>query len=92
VPVLGIHDLSPDRYPQGEVLTIGTGAFAPGARPAVGCAEMLPIAVVDQGVEIVGHRKDDVAALAAIATIGAAKLDELLAAKTRSSAPAVTAL
>ena len=89
--VLGIHDLSPDRNLQNEILAIGTGALASGARPAVGCAEMLPIAGVDLGVEIVGHGKDDITASAAITTVGAAKLDELLAAKARGAASAVTA-
>src|SRR5262249_34919773 len=54
-------------------------------------SKMLPIAVVDQGVEIVGCGEDNVAALAAIAPVWAAELDEFLAAKARSPAPTVTA-
>src|SRR5271166_2747401 len=91
-PVLGIHDLGPDRDAQDEIIAPGAGALAPGTRPTDRCPEMLAIAVVDQGVEIVRRGKDDVAAFAAIATVGAAELDELLAAKARGPAPAVTAL
>src|SRR6516162_6438094 len=92
LPVLGIHDLGPDRDRQDEIVTVRAGALAPSPRPAGRCPEVLAIAVVDQGVEIVRRGKDDVAALAAVTTVGAAELDELLAAKARGPAPAVTAL
>ncbi len=77
---------------QDEIVAVRAGALAPGARPAVWRPEMLPIAVVDQGVEIVRRGKDDVAALAAVTAVGAAELDEFLAAKARGPAPAVTTL
>src|ERR1700756_2627303 len=54
-PVLCIHDLGPDRDAQDEILAVGAGPFAPGARPAGRCPEMLAIAVVDQGIEIFCH-------------------------------------
>src|SRR5262249_30139473 len=90
--VVGIHDLGSDRDLQHEILAIRAGPLAPSAGPAVGCPEMLSIAVVDQGVEIVSHGKDDVTSLAAVPAVRAAKLDELLATKTRGPARAVTAL
>src|SRR6516162_2422287 len=90
--VLGIHDLGADRNLQDQIFASCTGALAAGAGPAVGCAKMLTIPKVDQGVEIIGHDKDDVAASAPVTAIGAAKLDKLLAAKARAAAPAVTAL
>ena len=68
---------------QDEILAIGTGALAPGPGPAIRRPEMLMVAVVDQGVEVVDRVKDDVAALAAVTTVGAAELDELLAAEAR---------
>src|SRR6516164_6572609 len=92
LPVLGIHDLGPDRDLQDEILTVGAGALAPCPRSAGRCPEMLAIAVVDQGVQIVRRSKDDVAAFAAVAAVGAAELDELRAAKARGPAPAVTTL
>src|SRR5215472_13290088 len=91
LPVLGIHDLGPGRDVQDEILAIGTGALAPGPGPAVRCAEMLAVTVVDQGVEVANREEDDVAALTAIAAVGAAELDELLAAEARRAAPSVAA-
>src|SRR6516165_6329495 len=90
--VLSIHDLGPDRDLQDEILAVGAGALAPGPRPAGRCPEMLAIAVVDQGVQIVRRGKNDVAAFATVAAVWAAELDELLAAKARGPAPAVTTL
>ena len=87
--VFGIHDLGPDRDLQDEILAARAGALAPTARPAGRCAEMLPVAIVDQGVEIVRRGKDDVAASAAIPTVGAAELDELLAAERHAAVPTV---
>src|SRR5439155_24923710 len=73
-------------------LAAGAGALASGTRPARLRSEMLAIAKINQGVEIVGRGKDDIAALAAVAAVGAAELDELLSAKARGTPPAVTAL
>ena len=53
---------------------------------------MLPIAVVDQGVEVVRRDEDDISAFAAVAAVGTAELDEFLAAEARRAAAAVTAL
>ena len=59
LPVLGIHDLGPDRELQDEILAIGARALAPGPRSAVRCTEVLPVAVVDQSVQIAHNGKDD---------------------------------
>ena len=62
-----------------EVLAAGAGAVGAGAALAARGAEMLGVAEVDQRIEA-GHRfEDDVAALAAVAAVGPAELDELLA-------------
>src|SRR6185437_6418181 len=63
-----------------------------GAAAAVLGAEMLLVAVVDQRVQVFQGLNDDVTALAAVAAVRAAELDELLAAKARRAAPAVAAL
>ena len=62
-----------------EVVAASSGAVAPGAALAARRAEMLGVAEVDERIEA-GHRfEDDVAALAAVAAVGPAELDELLA-------------
>ena len=45
--------------------------------------EVLAVAEVDQGVEVVDRLEHDVAAAAAVAAVGAAELDELLAPEAR---------
>ena len=51
--------------------------------------EVLLIAVVDQRVEAIDDLDDDIAAAAAIAAVGSAELDELLAAKRHAAVSAV---
>ena len=87
-----VHDLGPDWNLQDEVVAFGAGLFAPRPGPAVRSPEMLTIAKVDQGIQIVHRDKDDVAALAAVTAIGPAELDEFLAAKAGGTTPTVTAL
>src|SRR5438477_8642960 len=87
-----IEDLGPDRHPQHEIAALGAGLVGAGAATAFLSPKMLLIMVVDQRVQIVRRLEHDVAALAAIATIRPAKLDELLAAKAHGAAAAVTAL
>ncbi len=82
----------PNRNAQNQILAVGAGALAPGAGAAVLRPKMLPIAVVDQCVQVFGRDKDDVPPFAAVAAVGAAELDKLLAAKAHRAAPAVTAL
>ena len=50
---------------------------------------MLGVAEVDQGVEVVGRLEHDVAAAAAVAAVGAAELDEALAAERDHAVAAV---
>ena len=90
--VIPVDHLSADRNAQNEILTVGAGALASGAGAAVVRPKMLTIPVIDQGVEVVGRDKGDVPSLAAVAAIGAAELDKLLAAKAHRAAPAVTTL
>src|SRR5262249_35247839 len=87
-----IENLRPKGHAQHEIGAVGARLVRAGAAAALLCAEMLLVAVVDQRVQIVGGLEHDVAALAAIAAIGPAELDELLAAKTHRAAAAVTAL
>ena len=52
--------------------------------------EVLVVAIVDQGVEAVHRLDPDIAALAAVAAVGAAVLDEFFPAKRHSAAAAVS--
>ena len=73
------EDLGADRHLDDEVVAAGAGAVGARAALAARGAEMLGVAEVDQRIEA-GHRlEDDVAALAAVAAVGPAELDELLA-------------
>ena len=73
------EDLGADGHLDDEVLAAGAGAVRAGAALAARGAEMLGVAEVDQRIEA-GHRlEDDIAALAAVAAVGPAEFDELLA-------------
>src|SRR6185312_1478544 len=87
-----IEDFGADRHAQHQLLAVCAGTLAAGAAAPVLGAEMLPVAIVDEGVEIVLGDDDDVSALAAVAAVRAAELDELLAAKAHRAAPAIAAL
>ena len=82
------EDLGSDRDLDDEVLAAGAGAV--GARPALAArrAEMLGVAKVDQRIEARHRLEDDVAALAAVAAVGTAELDELLAPEADRAGPA----
>src|SRR5439155_13198996 len=71
-----VEDLRPDRDAQYEVAAMGAGAIGASAAAAVLRPKMLPVAVINQGVEVVGGDKGDVAALAAITAVRPAELDE----------------
>ena len=86
-----VEHLGPDGNAQHKGLARGAGAVAPGPAASVLRPEMLLIAVVDQGVEIGRGLEDHVAAPSAVAAIGAAELDELLAPETRRARAAVAA-
>jgi hypothetical protein len=74
-----VEDLGADRHLEHHVGRARTGALLAHAAAAVLREEMLLVAVVDQGVEPACGLGPDVAALAAVAAVGAAELDELLA-------------
>ena len=54
-----VHDLGANRNAQHEILTMRAGAIAAGARPAVLRPEMLPVSVIDEGIEVLDRGKDD---------------------------------
>jgi hypothetical protein len=53
---------------------------------------MLAITVINQGVGIVNGARDHIAALTAIAAIGATKFNKFFPPKAKASRPALTAL
>src|SRR5690606_4517269 len=68
----------PDRHLDDQVAASRAGPVRPGAALAAGRAEMLGVAEVDQRIEARHGLEDDVAALAALAAVRPAILDELL--------------
>jgi hypothetical protein len=90
--VIIADNLRPDRHLEHEVAPAGAGTVAPGATAPVLRAEMLLVAIIDQRVEVVLRDEDDVAALAAIAAVGPAELDELLAPEAHRAGAAIAAL
>ena len=76
------EDLGADRDLDDEVVAARPGAVRAGTTLAARGAEMLRVAKVDQRIEARDRLEDDVAALAAVAAVGAAELDELLAPET----------
>ena len=77
---------------QHDVLRLGARAVLAHAVMAAPHLEMLLVAVVDQRVEVGNRLRDHVAALAAVAAIRPAELDELLAMEADRAGTAVTAL
>ena len=77
--VVFLEHLGADRHLQHDVVGIGAGAQAAHAVAAGRGLEMLLVAIVDQRVEAVHGLDPHVAALAAVAAVGAAHLDELFA-------------
>src|SRR3546814_9373806 len=89
--VLAQH-LSARRHPDDQGRRCGAGhvpALAVCAPPGL---EVLGIAEVDEGVQAVCRLEYDVAAAPAVAAVGAAELDELLAAERHAAVAAVAAL
>ena len=62
-----------------HVRRAGAGAVGAGAVAALPGAEMLGVAEVDEGVQVLGGFEDDVAAAAAVTAVRAAEFDEALA-------------
>ena len=72
------EDLRARRHLQHHVGAAGAGAVLAHAVAALLGLEMLLVAVVDQRVQVRHALDDHVAALAAVAAVGPAELDELL--------------
>ena len=87
-----VEDLGPHRHLEGQGLAAGAAAVLAHAVIAAAGAEMLLVAVVDQGVQIGHGLDDDVAAAPAMAAVRPAELDEFLAAEGDGPGPAVAAL
>ena len=77
--VVLFEDLRADRHLEHDVGGVGAGPQAPHAMAAGRGLEMLLVAIVDQRVEAVDGLDPDIAALAAVAAIGAADFDEFFA-------------
>ncbi len=81
-------DLRADRHLQHDVLAVGAGAVLAHAVAAPLRLEVLLIAVVDQRIEAVDRLHHHVTAVAAVAAVRAAELDEFLAPERDAAVPA----
>ena len=86
-----INDLRSNWYFDDKVFTIGTSAVAASAMIAFWGFEMLLIAKVNEGVEIVDSFEDDMTASAAIATVWTAIFNEFFTTKAHAAGTAVSA-
>src|SRR5258708_31160619 len=84
-----VENLGADGNLEHDRLAVGAMAVLAHAVGALGCLEVLLIAIIDQGVEPVGDLDNDVAASAAIAAARSAELDILLAPKRHAAVAAV---
>ena len=87
--VFFVVDLRAFRHLQHRVGAAAAGAVLAHAVHAGLGLEVLLVAEVDQRVEAAGAFDHDIAAAAAVAAVGAAELDELLAAERHAAGPAV---
>src|SRR5690606_32958452 len=85
-----VDDRGAHRYRQDQVFTLGPGAIGAAALLTVLRQEFARIAVVDQGVEVLAGFEEHRATVTPIAAVGAALLDELLAAEAHHAVTAVT--
>lgn len=79
-----------DRYRQDQILALGAGAIGAAALLAILRIEFTRIAVIDQGVEVGVGLEEYRAAVATVAAVGAALLDEFLATEGHHAVTAVT--
>ncbi len=84
-----LENLRADRHLEHGVGAIGAVAVLAHAAAAVLGHVMLLVAVIDQGVEAVDRFRNDIAALAAVAAVGAAVFDEFLAPERNAAIAAV---
>ncbi len=87
--VVLVADLGADRQLEHHVGALGTGHVATVAGRAGGGLEVLLVAVIDKGVEVLYRLDPDVAALAAVAAVRPAELDKFLAAEMDAAIAAV---
>src|SRR5688572_16567053 len=87
--VFGV-DLRAGGHLDDAILAVGAGAVLTSAIAALLRLEVLLVAVVDERVEIVDALRPNVAALAAVAAVGAAEFDELLAPERQRAVTAGT--
>ena len=83
------EDLGAEGHGDDDIAGAGAGAVGPCPVAAFRRAEMLGVAEVDQGVEVVFGDEDDVATLAAVAAVGTAELDEFFPPERGHAIPAV---
>src|SRR5262247_3800699 len=82
-------DLRAGRHLEHDIVAARAVAVLAHAAAAVLGFEMLLVAVVDEGVEPIDRLHDHVAALAAVAAVRPAELDEFLAPERHAAVPAV---
>ena len=87
-----VDDHGADRHEDRVVLAALAVALLAHAVLAALRAELLLVAEIDQRVEVFVGFQPDVAAVAAIAAVGAAERDELLAAETDAAVAAVAGM
>src|SRR5258708_37136177 len=87
--IVFVENLGAFRHLEDDVGSPRTGAVFAHAVAAGLRLEMLLVAIVDQGIEPIDALRDDIAAAAAIAAVGTAELDELLAPERDATRPAV---
>src|SRR5690606_11859512 len=85
-----VDDLGADRHLQHDVLARLAGPLAAHAGLAVPGEEMLLVAEVDERVQPLHRLGPDRAAIAPVAAVRPAELDELLAPETRTARAAAT--
>ena len=90
--LVGVVDFGADRNLEHGVGALGAGTVLAHAVDAGLGLEMLLIAIVEQRVEARHAERDHVAAAAAVAAVGAAEFDELLAPERDAAGAAGTGL
>src|SRR6185503_13536281 len=81
-------DLRADRHFQYDILAVRAGAVLAHAIAAALRLEVLLITIIDQRIEAGNGLDDDVAAAAAITTVGSTEFDEFLAPERHAAVPA----
>ncbi len=88
----GIDHRGTDRHRQDQIVALGTRTFSTAALLTIGRIEAAGVTVVDERVEILVRLQIYGPAIAAIAPVGAAFLDELLTTEAHHAVTAVAGL